>query len=294
MSGSGAEKGSGAMQAQVLLTPTRPSDAAVGFPSTGGSLRAAEAVGGVSSDLSSCGSDIAQLADSSVHSSGSELDDEFDGLGLLDENQKTVAHWLRTLGMLEYWPQFFEHELCDMVSACVLSRHCVLLVAKRVLGFTRPCIAQEAVLHVTAAELREIGCKPGHIKKFMKRLMDLQTVVLTKNEAAVREWVYSLRPRRGADGSVPAPTRRLSKSSSSPQRSQRYVSLRTLRRQGSLTDELDSIHERHPSCVPLNTAEYALRQCYRLTLIAVLTVRFMRVIDSMSSGCHSIDTCQLT
>ena len=57
---------------------------------------------------------------------------------------------------------------------------------------------QEAVLHVTAAELREIGCKPGHIKKFMKRLMDLQTIVLTKNEAAVRDWVYSLRPRRGA------------------------------------------------------------------------------------------------
>ena len=104
-------------------------------------------------------------------------------------------------------------------------------------------------MHVTPAELRDIGCKPGHIKKFMKRLMDLQTVALSKNEAAVREWVLSLRPRRGADGSVPAPTRRLTKSSSSSQRGQDrgYVSLRTLRRQGSLTDELESIHERHPS-----------------------------------------------
>ena len=101
-------------------------------------------------------------------------------------------------------------------------------------------------MHVTAAELREIGCKPGHIKKFMKRLMDLQTVALTKNEAAVREWVYSLRPRRGADGNVPAPARKLVKSSSL-HRGQSYVSLRTLKRQGSLTDELDAIHERHPS-----------------------------------------------
>jgi hypothetical protein len=41
--------------------------------------------------------------------------------------------------------------------------------------------------------------------------------------------------------------RKLSKSSSSPQRGQHYVSLRNLRRQGSLTDELESIHERHPS-----------------------------------------------
>jgi hypothetical protein len=125
--------------------------------------------------------------------------------------------------------------------ACTQARACTQPL------LASPCIAQEAVLHVTAAELRDIGCKPGHIKKFMKRLMDLQTVVLTKNEAAVREWVYSLRPRRGADGSVPAPMRKLSKSSSSPQRGQHYVSLRNLRRQGSLTDELESIHERHPS-----------------------------------------------
>ena len=102
-------------------------------------------------------------------------------------------------------------------------------------------------MHVTAAELREIGCKPGHIKKFMKRLTDLQTIVLTKNEAAVRDWVYSLRPRRGADGNVPPPTRKLTKPSSTAQRRHPYVSMRKLRRQGSLTDELDAIHERHPS-----------------------------------------------
>ena len=82
----------------------------------------AEVVGAIStastaSDVSSCGSDVAQFSDthSSVHS---ELaDDEIDGLGRLDENQKTVVHWLRNLGMLQYWPQFFEHELCDMVGA---------------------------------------------------------------------------------------------------------------------------------------------------------------------------------
>jgi len=122
-----------------------------------------------------------------------------------------------------------------------------LITAVRVPG---RAAAQEAVLHVTAAELRDIGCKPGHIKKFMKRLMDLQTIVLTKNEAAVRDWVYSLRPRRGADGSVPPPVRKLtggSSSSSSASHPRGYVSLRTLRRQGRSTDELDAIHERHPS-----------------------------------------------
>ena len=78
------------------------------------------------SDFSSCGSDVAQFSD--THSTvDSELaDDEIDGLGRLDENQKTVVHWLRNLGMLQYWPKFFEHELCDMVGA-----RCVLLAAAR-------------------------------------------------------------------------------------------------------------------------------------------------------------------
>jgi hypothetical protein len=90
--------------------------------------------------------------------------------------------------------------------------------------------------------------KPGHQKKFMKRLMDLQTVVLTKNQEAVREWVYSLRPRRGADGNVPPPSRTLQNGGgSSKNKGPAYVSLRTLRRQGRSQEALDAIHERHPS-----------------------------------------------
>lgn len=214
-------------------------------------LRAVERVSATSEteNISSCGSETVQFSDSSVHSA-SELDDEMEGFGGLDENQKTVVHWLDNLGMLEYWPHFFEHELCDMVGA-IHARAASCSRSKRALALndqsSQPTSrAQEAVLHVTASELREIGCKPGHIKKFMKRLMDLQTIVLTKNEAAVREWVYSLRPRRGADGSVPAPVRKL-RAPSIRERGQHYVSLRTLRRQGRMSDELNAIHERHPS-----------------------------------------------
>ena len=88
------------------------------------------------SATSSCGSDVVQLSESV--NSGSELDDdEIDGAieGVeLDENQKIVVHWLRNLGMLEYWPQFFEHSLCDMVGAAFVSRPPL-----SALGFTHPC-----------------------------------------------------------------------------------------------------------------------------------------------------------
>ena len=175
----------------------------------------------LSDAASSVGSDVAQYTyDEDDELDDRELDDdELGELGDLDENQKTVVHWLRNLGMLEYWPTFFEHELCDM----------------------------EAVLHVTAAELRALGMKPGHQKKFMKRLMDLQTVVLTKNQEAVREWVYSLRPRRGADGSVPPPSRTLQNNEgSSKTKVPAYVSLRRQRKrsESSGENELDAIHER--------------------------------------------------
>jgi hypothetical protein len=122
-----------------LSAGSTASPAAVGSPAaTVESVRVVEAVS--TSDLSSCGSDVAQFSESSVHS-GSDLDDEIDELGQLDENQKTVAHWLRNLGMLEYWPQFFEHELCDMVGACDLSRP------------PASCLHPSACLHSTAARL---------------------------------------------------------------------------------------------------------------------------------------------